>query len=268
MSGIVLFYVALVELVYCRNRLLAKCVFNTKSDDEYENDAGFEYQTPSLLPVFDSAFTAAANVPTIDTSLTPAASVSPVDTAFTVTASPIAIIDPTLEHVAARTTSYPLTHIDPLDSNTVLHNDPVPFLIKLPDIRRDLEAVDFGGWQSWVASRRIAAVRRWIIYAVYEYGPVDRWGEDFSQEWRTMRHKDGPTVYRWLDSAKQRVKVGRIALSYLERAMEGDLSASVEEWRDLYVQSHDLAGQLWGGVVGVQSRLDHIMLELGPIQPH
>jgi hypothetical protein len=153
---------------------------------------------------------------------------------------------------------------------------PEPSLVELPesssieflDIAGDSQAVDFRDWQSWIASRRIAAVRRWIIFAAYKYGPVDRWGEDFSQEWGTMKHRDMSTVYRWLDSVKQRVRTGRTALNYLERAMEGELSTSVEEWRDLYVQSHELAGQLWGAILGVQVRLDRVLSELGSIHSH
>jgi hypothetical protein len=39
--------------------------------------------------------------------------------------------------------------------------------------------------------------------------------------------------------------------------MEGEL-AGVEEWRDLYVQSHQLACQLWGAMFSIQYRLDFV----------
>lgn len=224
--------------------MLAKRMFNTaKSDDKYEHDVSSESRVPSLLPVFDPAFTAT-------------------------TASPITFVDPGLEHIAAASFTQTQTRLSSFDNSTNFHNDPEPSSIELPDIGGDLEAIDFREWHSWVASRRVAAIRRWIIYAAHKYGPVDRWGEDFSQEWGTMRHKDALTVCHWLDSVKQRVKIGRTALNYLERAMEGELSASVEEWRDLYVQSHELAAQLWGGVLGVQTRLDRAISELGFIQAH
>jgi len=63
-------------------------------------------------------------------------------------------------------------------------------------------------------------------------------------------------VRGWLERARRRIKLGRRALNYLEQAMEGELSASIEEWHDLYAQSHQLACQLWTAVLGVQYRLD------------
>jgi hypothetical protein len=90
---------------------------------------------------------------------------------------------------------------------------------------------------------------------------VERWGEDLSEEWSAMKHGDAPAVHHWVARAMQKVKMGQSALNYLERAMEGELSPGVEEWHDLYAQSHQLACQLWGGVLGIQHRLDFM---LGP----
>jgi len=105
---------------------------------------------------------------------------------------------------------------------------------ELPDLPGDLAAVDFADWGSWNASRRLAAVRRWISYASHKYGPIDRWAEDFSQKWSVIRHGEASMLNRWLDSVKQMIRMGRCTLGYLERAMEGELPTSVDEWRDLY----------------------------------
>jgi hypothetical protein len=109
------------------------------------------------------------------------------------------------------------------------------------------------------ASRCIAAVRRWIIYAAREFGPVERWGEDLSLEWDTVRQREPPAVHGWLQGVKRRIKMGRSALSYLECAMEGELSSGIEDWRDLYIQSHQLAAQLWGGTLGIEHRLEEAL---------
>ena len=113
----------------------------------------------------------------------------------------------------------------------------------------------FSDWKSLTAPRQIAAVRRWIIHATREYGPVEHWGEDLSQQWNAMRYGDPTAVYEWLQGVQRRIKMGQRVLSYLECAMEGELPSGIEEWRDLYFQSHQLASQLWGAVLGIQHRL-------------
>lgn len=41
----------------------------------------------------------------------------------------------------------------------------------------------------------------------------------------------------WVDAVRHWVKMGWIVLSYMECAMDGDLSESVDDWRGLYAQS-------------------------------
>jgi hypothetical protein len=190
--------------------------------------------TPSLVPVFDPAFVKATIVSPPSPALPHHASQIP----------PPALI--------------PLAPTTPLrnDNETNSFEDRGTLSLEFPEIDDDLESVDFRDWTSWNAPRRIAAVRRWIIHAAHKYGPMERWGEDLSEEWSSMKYGDAPTVRRWLARATRRVKMGRSVLNYLERAMEGELSPGVEEWRDLYAQSHQLACQLWGGVLGIQYRLD------------
>jgi len=132
----------------------------------------------------------------------------------------------------------------------------------------DLDEPDFREWESLSASRRIAVVRRWIVHAVYRHGPVEHWARDFSEQWRGLRDGDGRAVHGWLDGLKRRMKMGRSALSYLEQAMEGELPASVEDWRDLYAQSHQLACQLWTAILGLQYSIDFVLLAQGSTETH
>jgi hypothetical protein len=60
--------------------------------------------------------------------------------------------------------------------------------------------------------------------------------------------------------------MGRRALSYLEQAMEGELLGSVDEWRDLYAQSQQLACQLWTAVLSIQYKLNSVTLGLAPLE--
>ena len=191
------------------------------SDDDYIVD---DVRPPSLVPIFDPAFA--------ETAIAIPSPVNPANTGLLHHASqtpPPTLAPPTLTAV---------------DFN--FSDDHETHFFELPEIDEDLEPVDFREWTSWSAPRRVAAVRHWIMHAAHKYGPVERWGEHFSQEWSAVRHRDEPTVHRWLARATWRVKMGWSALNYLEHAVEGELSPSVEEWRDLYTQSHQLVCQLWG----------------------
>lgn len=205
--------------------------------DAHSYDSDF---TPSLVPVFDPTFTTPNTI--VNT-------VSPNSTTIT--------IPTTLEHHSGIPSSTLLISEHSLhDANP---DDTPSFSDELPDIPGDLAAVDFTDWGSWDARHRVAAVRRWIIYASHKFGPVDRWAKDFSQEWGLMKRGETADLDRWLLSVKQRIRMGRCVLSYLEQAMEGELPAATDEWRDLYAQSHQLAYQLWGAVLSVQYTMDTII---------
>jgi hypothetical protein len=205
------------------------------SEDGYDNAC--DVQTPSLVPVFDPTFAASptAAVPSI---------VAPFNS-FVQYALPT----PSSSFHNKENKIYTATS----------------FSLPFSDFDGDMNALGFWDWKSLTASRRIAEVRRWIIHATRRYGPVEHWGEDLSQEWDTVRHRDPPIVYEWLQAVKSRVKVGHSALSYLESAMEGEMSSNIEEWRDLYIQSHQLASQLWRAVLGIQHRLDGVLSSKGPL---
>jgi len=214
--------------------MLAKQQFWTPSPDDGYDD--FDDNVPSLVPIFDPAF-ATTPAPVITSTITP--------------------IDTACEHGSSSI----ITPIAPMPSNPLRNNaDDIHKAIssspEAPEIRGDIGTLGIHDWESLSAPRRVAAVRRWIIQVTHEYGPVEQWGEDFSQMWSAAKHRDPPAVCEWLQEAKRRIKMGRSALSYLECVMEGELSPCVEEWRDLYFQSHQLASLLWRAVLGLQHRLD------------
>jgi len=122
------------------------------------------------------------------------------------------------------------------------------------DAKMHSGVVEFVGWESWTALHHIEAIHGWINNAIHQYGPIRCWGETFSRECSEMRGED--IADRSLDMMKEHVRMVQSVLSYLGRAMEGEVSPSVGEWPALYAQSHQLASQLWGAVLGVQHMLD------------
>ena len=185
----------------CRNRLAKQLLWTPTADDEYD---GHDINTPSLIPVFDSAFVSTATITTNYAS-----------------ASTNAVI-PTVSAWQAPLPK-PLP-ISPTHDDMTPHEDRTLFSIQSSDVDGCLEAADFQEWKSWSAPRRIAAIRRWVIHAAHKYGPVGCWAGDFGEQWRAMNCSDTPAVDGWLDGVKRRIKMGWSALSYLERAMEGELS--------------------------------------------
>ncbi|KIM71602.1 hypothetical protein PILCRDRAFT_16915 [Piloderma croceum F 1598] len=241
-----------------RNRFLAKQqLWMPTIDDGYDipdND-----YTPSLVPVFDPAF---VSIATVNHAVVSSNAPPPFDPAFVSVA--------TVNHAVVPSNAPPPSDaaIDMAQQATLTtpfttHDDMAPHKrftfspVLLPETVRHGEFLDFVDWESWPAPRRIAAVRHWIMHAVHKYGPVECWAEDFGEQWREMGGGDASAVQ---DGMKQRIRMGQSALSYLETAMEGNSSTSAEEWRDLYAQSHQLACQLWTAVVGVQYKLDSIIV--------
>jgi hypothetical protein len=183
---------------------------NSSTGNGYNKAPYFDDRTPSLVPVFDPAFTSPADI------------------------SPFKSVD------------------QPQFSNDTGGS------------HGGSDTVEFDEWESWAPPRRIEAIRLWVIDAVNMYGPVEGWGEELPE----AKGGDALAVSNWLDSMNRRVSMGRSALRYLERAMEGELSDSVEEWRELYTLSHRLASQLWGGVLGLQYRLNSASSGGYNMQPH
>jgi hypothetical protein len=215
------------------------------NDDHYDT---LDDHTPSLIPVFDPAFVS-----------TPVVATDQVNSPDTIIHSPPATFETGQQDPPITPPSLPPAH-----DNMTLDEDSTSSSNELPD----LDVPDFRDWKSWSAPCRIAAVRRWIVHAVHKHGPVEHWARDFSEQWRGLKDGDEPAVHGWLDGLKQRMKMGRSALSYLEQAMEGELPASVEDWRDLYAQSHQLACQLWTAILGLQYSIDFVLFAQGSTETH
>lgn len=100
-----------------------------------------------------------------------------------------------------------------------------------------------------------------MLYAEHRYGPLVRWSEDFVIEWSRIRCQDNDHILAWFDKYKARIAIGGIALDYLGRVMEGTLTGSVIDWRDLYLQAYQSTGALYYATVGLQMRLDHAIID-------
>ena len=214
------------------------------SDDNY---GAYDLHTPSLVPVFDPDFAPTASS---------AAAAKPVPVLTVAITPPSATIN-TPQHVAPSTT---------LPTLRPPHNNDMTPREDCTSFDSDFGATDFHDWKGWSAPRRIAAVRRWLVHAAHRYGPVEHWAEDFGDQWTTMRLGGATEIHGWVDGVKRRIKMGRRALSYLEQAMEGELLGSVDEWRDLYAQSQQLACQLWTAVLSIQYKLNSVTLGLAPLE--
>lgn len=120
---------------------------------------------------------------------------------------------------------------------------------------------DFTQWDTWSAAERMARLRRWLLYAEHRYGPLVRWSKDFAEQWPNVRIQNDRRILVWFEKFKARLAIGGIALDYLGRVMEGSLSGSVVEWRDLYIQAYQFTGALYRAIVAVQGRLDQAIIE-------
>lgn len=56
----------------------------------------------------------------------------------------------------------------------------------------------------------------------------------------------------WLLYNEAKAMTGRLILGYLGRAMEGEISGDIDEWRDLSLQIHDLAATLHQAVAALE----------------
>lgn len=137
--------------------------------------------------------------------------------------------------------------------------------LALPGIHDDLEVVDFHEWKSWAAHRCVAVIWRWVTYMAHKYGPTDHWAQRFDKEWASMRGGEEDAKHAWLQGIRQMVRMGWCALGYLEHAIEGELPATADDWRDLYVQAQQLSKQLCMAVGGIECRLDWVLSRVSSV---
>jgi len=117
-------------------------------------------------------------------------------------------------------------------------------------------------WASWSARHRMIFLRRWLLDLEWGWGNVDRWPAQCMDEWQSVRGQRLDIVEEWFEERQKRLVNGRLVLGYLGRVMEGQLSFDVREFRDLYMQSHQLACTLYTGVMGLEHQLHSARLEL------
>jgi hypothetical protein len=117
-------------------------------------------------------------------------------------------------------------------------------------------------WPSWSASRRLAALRRWMLDIEWSWGSTANWSAKSVQEWGTIREQEKAHVNSWLVEETKKVLEGRRMLGYLGRIMEGKLPTDEEELRDLYLQGYQLICALDSGVVALEQMLSMVRSEI------
>lgn len=207
-------------------------------------------RTPTLFPVAQINPSFGAN-----TSFEPDSSSEP-DSSLQPT------LDPFSNHSSRSISRSPSTISNPSLDPVPAHPRVAPFSSGSPSHRQcadeDLPAVDFPEWKSWLPSRRIGTIHRWIIHTAHLHGPMDHWAQRFDKEWATIEGENEEAVHCCLQAVRQRIRMGQCASGYLESMMECKLPPSPDDWHDLYVQGLQLSGQLCTAVAGVQYRLDCI----------
>ncbi|KIM71681.1 hypothetical protein PILCRDRAFT_820868 [Piloderma croceum F 1598] len=117
-------------------------------------------------------------------------------------------------------------------------------------------------WLSLSASRRIAALRRWMLDMEWNWGAIADWPARCTREWDIMKERDTGSVTEWLDESTRKATAGRQIIAYLALVMEGQLPTDVEIFRDLYLQSHQLTGDFYSAVIGLELTLDTVRSQI------
>lgn len=119
-----------------------------------------------------------------------------------------------------------------------------------------MTAVDWTTWTSRNAVARVAAIRRWMLYAEQKYGSsFDRWTQHLDEHIE-RDHNDLTALLDTLMKTRNQIANTRQAIVYLARVMEGELPADDDVLRDLYLQTHDMSSILHSASGGLQHRLD------------
>jgi hypothetical protein len=110
-------------------------------------------------------------------------------------------------------------------------------------------------WGVWSATRRIAALRRWMLDMEWNWGSIGSWSSKCAEKWATIKENDIDYALQWLEEEARKVTAGRRMMGYLGRIMEGQLPTDAETVRDLYVQGHQMTLLFDGVVIGLDSTL-------------
>jgi len=106
------------------------------------------------------------------------------------------------------------------------------------------------------ARQRLAHIRRILSTMESQWGTVDRWGSGFMIDWNAIKSRGVEDIQEWFDLMMKRIHLGHQVQGCLGRVMEGEMPADVEEWRDLWVQAHQLTSTFNVGFLSLQYRLD------------
>jgi len=158
------------------------------------------------------------------------------------------------------TTSPIPTIADPHPTPTVDNGNHFPAVTM--SINTDISNDPFQGqWPSWNARRRMLALRRWMLDMEWGWGILARWPALCEDNWAVVKSKEPRIVADWIAGESRKVATGRLMLGYLGRVMEGQLPSDIEEWRDLYLQGHQLTRDFNAGVILLEHKLCAIRAE-------
>ena len=111
-------------------------------------------------------------------------------------------------------------------------------------------------FDQWSARQRLAHIRRILLAMESKWGTIDCWGSEFMIDWNRIKVKGVDEVMGWFDRMMQRICLGRRVQGWLGRVMDGEMPVDIEEWRDLWVQAHQLTSIFNTGFLSLQHRLD------------
>lgn len=103
---------------------------------------------------------------------------------------------------------------------------------------------------------RLAFIRRMLLSLEADWGTVDQWPVMFARDWACVKGGGKEVVYNWFHKVGELVRNGRRAIAYAGRVMEGAGLSSIDESRDLSLETQHLSANLYTGVVGLEHRLD------------
>lgn len=115
-------------------------------------------------------------------------------------------------------------------------------------------------WHEWSARRRMVGIRRWIRDVEWTYGMLQLWDSQFADGWANRSRQPVEDLSSWLAFNEGKARIGRLVLGYLARVMDGQISGDVNDWRDLTLQTQELAASLHQAVAGLEVSLRWVRL--------
>jgi hypothetical protein len=155
--------------------------------------------------------------------------------------------------------SHSLTVVDDSAGNTPFISITNSRTVRLSSSLHDLHLLlddHFCNFDKETASQRLAHIRQILLTMESQWNTVDRWGSGFMVDWNAVKGKAVEDIMQWFDGMTERIGHGRRVQGCLGRVMEGEMPVDIEEWRDLWVQAHQLTSTFNVGFLSLQHRLD------------